>query len=506
MPALEAPRPAASVPPLAAAALPDDVGALKAMVAQHDAPIREQGFLVEKLRRQLAILKRQCIGAAEGRAPGDVPDGEDAAGEEGSAAGTARHPKRKPFPDHLPREAVVHAPEADCAHCGEALRSLGEDARELIEYVPGRFVVHRHVRPKLSCRSCGTIAQAPMPSLPIERGSPGPGLLAHVLVSKYADHLPLNRQSEIYAREGVELSRSTLADWVGQSASLLRPLVDAVGRHVMAGSSIHTDDTPVPVLDPGRGRTKTGRLWTYVRDERPWAGPAPPAAFYRYSPDRKGERPKGHLKGYSGLLHADGYAGYDKLTADGTGIAEVACMAHVRRKFFDIAKATGSPVATEAVTRIAALYAIEKRIKGCRPDHRAAVRQEEARPLFKDLELWLAATLPALPGRSSLAQAIRYALSRMKRMGAYLEDGTAALDNNAAERSLRGIAIGRKNWTFAGSDQGGERAAAIYTLTETAKLAGIDPQAWLTDVLGRIADHPVNRIDELLPWNCRSAD
>jgi len=500
MPAIETPRPAASVPPLAAEALPDDVGALKAMVAQRDASLREQGFLIEKLKVQLAMLRRQRfgaksegldqldlliealeeeIGAAEGAAPGAAAvDADEVAGEEEADVRAA--PKRKPFPDHLPREVVVHAPDESCAGCGEPMRPLGEDARELIEYVPGRFVVHRHVRPKLGCRSCGTIAQAPMPSLPIERGSPGPGLLAHVLVSKYADHAPLNRQSEIYAREGVELSRSTLADWVGQSAGLLRPLVDAVGRHVMAGSSIHTDDTPIPVLDPGRGRTKTGRLWTYVR----------------------GERPRDHLKGYSGLLHADGYAGYDKLTADGTGITEVACMAHVRRKFFDIAKSTGSPVATEAVTRIAALYGVEKRIRGCPPEHRAQVRQAEAKPLFEDLERWLAATLPSLPGRSSLAQAIRYALTRMKRMTTYLEDGTAAIDNNAAERSLRGIAIGRKNWTFAGSDRGGERAAAIYTLTETAKLNGIDPQAWLTDVLGRIADHPVNKVDELLPWNC----
>ena len=345
-----------------------------------------------------------------------------------------------------------------------------------------------------------------MPSLPIERGSPGPGLLAHVLVSKYADHLPLNRQSEIYAREGVEIGRSTMADWVGQSASLLRPLVDAVGRHVLAGGSIHTDDTPVPVLDPGRGRTKTGQLWTYVRDERPWSGPAPPAAYYRYSPDRRGERPRDHLRGYSGLLHADGYASYDALTTDGSPITEVACMAHVRRKFFDIAKSTGSPIATEAVSRIAALYEIEKRTRGCSPDHRAAVRQAEAKPLFEDLRTWFAATLPALPGRCALAQAIRYALGRMKRMTVYLEDGSAALDNNAAERSLRGIAVGRKNWTFAGSDRGGERAAAIYTLTETAKLNGVDPQAWLSNVLGRIADHPVNRVDDLLPWNLASAD
>ena len=382
------------------------------------------------------------------------------------------------------------------------MRPLGEDAREVLDYVPGRFIVHRHIRPKLSCRSCGTIAQELMPSLPIERGSPGPGLIAHVLVSKYADHLPLYRQAQIYEREGVSLDRSTMADWVDRSAALLGPLVEAIGRHALGGAALFTDDTPVPVLDPGRGRTKTGRLWAHVRDERPWAGPAPPAAFYRYSPDRKGERPAEHLKLFSGILHADGYAGYERLYSEETGIAEMACMAHVRRKLFDIAESTGSPVAKEALERIARLYAVEKQARGLPPGDRLALRQHDAAPVMDDLRSWLEATLPQLPGRSGLAQALRYAITRTKRMTPYLTNGRSELDNNTAERSMRAIALGRKNYLFAGSDAGGERAAAAYTLIETAKLNRVDPQAWLTDVLGRIADHPINRIDELLPWRC----
>ena len=262
----------------------------------------------------------------------------------------------------------------------------------------------------------------------------------------------------------------------------------------------------MPVLDPGRGRTKTGQLWAYVRDERAWAGPAPPSSFYRYSPDRKGERPAGHLRSFSGILHADGYVGYDRLYGERTGIAEMACMAHVRRKFFDIAESTGSPVAKEALGRIAQLYAVEKKARGLPPDERLALRQREAAPVMDDLRSWLEATLPQLPGRSSLAQALRYAITRTGRMTPYLTDGRSELDNNAAERSMRAIALGRKNYLFAGSDAGGDRAAAAYTLIETAKLNGIDPQAWLTGVLGRIADHPINRIDELLPWRFAAED
>lgn len=485
--------------------LPDDIDALKGIIERRDEEIQLQAILIEKLKGQIAIMRRHQFGsksehldqlelmleemeikraeAPEADLPPTEPKGQ---------------PKRKTLPDHLPREDVVHTPEADCTACGKPMRLMGEDVREQLDYIPGRFVVIRHVRPKLSCRDCGTIHQAPMPSMPIERGIPGPGLLAHVIVSKYADHLPLYRQSQIYAREGVDLDTSTMADWVGKSAALLDPLVEAIGRHAMSGGVLFTDDTPVPVLEPGRGKTKTGRLWAYVRDGRAHGSDTAPAAYYRYSPDRKGERPRDHLSGYSGFLHADGYAGYDKLYGD--QIKEVACMAHVRRKFFDIAESTASPIAREALERIAPLYGIEKEIRGSPPEHRVAVRQERSKPLFDDLQSWLGATLPSLPGRSTLATAIRYAITRMKRMEPFFEDGRCELDNNTAERSMRCVAVGRKNFLFAGSDRGGERAAAAYTLIETAKINGVDPQAWLTDVLTRIADHPINQIDELLPW------
>ncbi len=484
--------------------LPDDMKALRHLAM-------EQSFLIEKLKAQIAVMRRHQFGSKSEHLDQlelmleemEIKQAEDPAFEALPAA-PKDQPKRKPLPDHLPREDVVHAPEAECEECGKPMRVMGEDVREQLDYVPGRFVVIRHVRPKLSCRDCGTINQAPMPSMPIERGIPGPGLLAHVIVSKYADHLPLYRQSQIYGREDVDLDTSTMADWVGKSAALLDPLVEAIGHHVMGGDVLFTDDTPVPVLDPGRGKTKTGRLWAYVHDGRGYGSETPPSAYYRYSPDRKGERPRDHLSGYSGFLHADGYAGYDKLYGD--RIKEVACMAHVRRKFFDIAESTASPIATEVLERIAGLYGIEKEIRGSPPDTRVAVRWERSKPLFDDLQAWLGATLPSLPGRSSLATAIRYAITRMKRMEPFFQDGRCELDNNTAERSMRCVAVGRKNYLFAGSDRGGERAAAAYTLIETAKLNGVDPQAWLTDVLTRIADHPINKIDEFLPWRFGQTD
>jgi transposase len=339
--------------------------------------------------------------------------------------------------------------------------------------------------------------------MPIERGRPGAGLLAHVLVSKYADHLPLYRQSGIYARQGVDLARSTLADWVGRSAALLDPLVDALERHVMGGVTLHADDTPVPVLAPGAGRTRTGRLWTYVRDERGAGGEAPPAVLFRYAPDRKGERPVAHLRTFQGDLHADGYAGFDRLY--GERIAEVACWAHVRRKFFDVHAATGSATAREALDHIASLYAVEQDVRGRPPDERRHVRQTRAGPLLDAFRQWLDATGPKLSRRSDLAVAIRYALARWTALTRYADDGRLEIDNNAAERSLRGIAVGRKNWLFAGSDQGGHRAAGIYSLVETARLNDVDPEAWLTDTISRIADHPARQINELLPWNYRPA-
>ncbi len=410
-------------------------------------------------------------------------------------------PARRPLPEHLPREVRKYLPKQDaCPDCGGKLKLLGEDVSEILEYVPARFKVIRQVRPKLACACCERIVQAQAPSRPIERGVAGPGLLAHVLVSKYCDHLPLYRQSEIYAREGVELERSTLADWVGGTSALLAPLVEALRRHVMSATKLHADDTPVPVLAPGNGKTKTGRLWTYVRDDRPAGDGTPAAVWFAYSPDRKGEHPQAHLGHFTGTLQADGYAGFDAVYETGH-IREAACWAHVRRKFYDLHVAHKSPVAVEAMERIAALYAVEKEIRGNLADERREVRNAQARPLLDSLKQWLEETLGKLSRKSDTALAVRYALSRWDALLRYVDDGRIEIDNNAAERSLRTIALGRKNYLFAGSDAGGERAAAIYSLIGTAKLNGLDPESYLRNVLSRIADHPINRIEELLPWN-----
>jgi transposase len=410
-------------------------------------------------------------------------------------------PARRPLPEHLPREVHTHLPQQDsCEQCGGELRKLGEDVSEMLEYIPASFKVIRHVRPKLSCTRCDVIVEAPAPSRPIERGLAGPGLLAHVLVSKYADHCPLYRQSEIYARVGVDLDRSTLADWVGATSHLITPLVDAVRKHVLAASKLHADDTPVPVLAPGMGRTKTARLWTYVRDDRPAGDTTAPAVWFAYSEDRKGEHPRQHLSRFSGILQADGYAGFHHLY-EGGRIIEAACWAHVRRKFYDIHVANGSAIAAEAIQRIGALYDIEREIRGKPTSLRRENRQARSRPLMDDLLRWFNKTLTSLSRKSDTAVAIRYALSRWRALMRYLDDGSIEMDNSAAERALRTVALGRKNYLFAGSDAGGERAAAFYTLLGTAKLNGLDPELYLRHVLERIANHPVNRIQELLPWN-----
>ena len=514
--------------------LPRDMDSLHAVIAVQAAELaaareglKVKALEIEKLKIQLARLRRMKFGRSSEKIGREIeqleflledletsPPDDDlpgAGGEEKAEAGgeeRARKPRRK-LPDHLARCEERHEPDASCPECGGTMRQVGEDVSEVLDYVPGRFRVIRHVRPALSCRSCETMVQEPMPSLPIERGMASPALLSHVLINKYCDHLPLYRQSQIFAREGVDLPRMVLAGWVGKCAELVRPLVDAIEAHVLSGASIHGDDTPVPVLDPGRGKTKTGRQWVYLRDERPHAGPAPPAVFYRYSPDRKGEHPQNHLKNFKGALHADGYAGFGELyKADKDGIApvvEVACWSHARRKFHDVHVATGSPLALQALERIGKLFEVERAINGEQPEKRARMRRQRSRPLLDALKDFLEASLRKLPGKSDLALAIRYALTRWVALIRYADNGCLEMTNNAAERAIRALALGRKNWLFAGSDKGGERAAAIYTLIETAKLNGIEPQAYLTEVLTRIAEHPVNRVDELLPWNINAA-
>lgn len=505
-----------------AAALPDTKKTLRAKLAARDqdvadlqAQLAHRELLIEKLTHQLANMRRHRFGSSsESRAQLELAlDAQmiaqalaETAEPVTEAAGDAeprparRVGSRKPLPENLERRDTVLTPGCACSHCGGGLRQVGEDCTEELEYIPARLVVNRLIRPRLACVDCEAFHQAPLPSRPIERGRPGPGLLAHVLVSKFADHLPLYRQSQIFRREGVDLDRSTLADWVARSAALLQPLADAVGRHVRRGEAIFADDTPVKVLLPGGPGSQTGRLWAYARDERPWLGTAPPAAWYAFSMDRRGERAQAHLRGYDGWMHADGYAGFEELYRDGR-IREAACMAHIRRKFVEVQQSQGSLIAAEAIERIAELYAVESAVRGAAPEVRKAARQSQARPKLAGLEAWLAEQQKRISTKTPLGAAIRYALARLPRLHGYLDNGKLELDNNTAERAMRPIALGRKNYLFMGSQAGGQAAATIYTLVETCKLNAIDPQAYMTHVLGKIADHKINRIDDLLPWN-----
>ena len=501
--------------------LPDDIATLKQLLVDRDA-------LIAKLMTEIARLRRWQFGRSSERLDTTLAQLQLALDDLQSAPAwdevspmtptpplpatesTQEPPEQRvlplrraprAFPAHLPRETIVHEPTScNCPDCGGAMRKLGEDVSELLDLVPGYFKVIRHVRPKLSCGHCSRVVQQPAPPRPIARAMAAPGLLAQIIVAKYADHCPLYRQQGIYRRSGVELDRATLAAWVGGVARLLEPLVDVLGRYVLVAEKVHADDTPVPVLDPGRGRTKTGRLWTYVRDDRPAASRDPPAVWYRYSPNRKGEHPQTHLRHFRGILQADAYAGFGPLYADGQ-IVEAACWAHARRKFYDLYMVDRSPIAAEAMQRIAALYAIERDIRGTLPEQRARVRQERARPLLDALRSWLEAMLAMVSAKSELAGAIKYALVRWTALTRYRDDGRIEIDNNSAERSIRPLVLGRRNYLFAGSDSGGERAANIYSLIGTALLNGRDPYLYLRHVLERIAEHPINRVDQLLPWH-----
>lgn len=419
----------------------------------------------------------------------------------------AQKPARRPLPANLSRERVVHAAPCVCRHCGsDRIRRLGETVTETLEHVPAQWKVLQHVRETFTCRACERITETPAPSHPIARGRAGPQLLAQVLFSKYRAHLPLNRQSDIYAKEGIDLDVSTLADWVGACAATLAPLVTEIEKHVLAAERIHADDTTVPVL--AKSKCTTGRLWAYVRDDQPFGGATAPAVLFHYSRDRGAEHPERHLAAYSGIMQADAYSGYNGLYSDGRKpgmIFEAACWAHSRRKFFELADLQKAPLAIEAVRRIDDLFAIEREIKGQAAGDRLAVRRTKSKPLLNALETWLREQRKKLSSKNPMTKAIDYTLKRWGAFVRFLDDGRVCMSNNAAERAVRGIAVGRRNWTFCGSDSGGHRAAAIYSLIETCKLNDVDARAWLADVLARIADHPARQITDLLPWNWKIA-
>lgn len=484
---------------------------------------------IERIKMQLALLRRQRYGQSSERLDRDIDQLElqledleadcaeqvaaTAGSPEPNAAPKPRRPSsgRKPLPAHLPREVVVHEPEIACV-CGSCdparLARLGESTTEVLEKVPARLKVIQHVRPKYACRLCEKVFQAAAPALPIERGRPGPGLLAHVAISKYCDGIPLYRQSVILEREGVEIDRATMAEWIGHIAWWLRPLAELIGSTVMSNSVVWTDDTPIRTLAPGTGKTRLARFWCYAVDPRPHQGSGHPAVLYRYSADRKGERPRGHLAGFSGHLHADAFAGYAALyRPEGNmppRITHVACMAHARRKFFEVFETTKSPIAEQALRRIQELYAIEADINGKPVDQRLAVRQQQSKPLLDAFHGWAVAQRRRLSAKMPLGKAFQYSLSRWDALTRYTEDGRLSIDNNLAERLLRGIAVSRKNFLFLGSDRGGERAAMIYTIAETAKLNGLNPEAYLATVLDRLANGHLNtRLEDLLPWNLK---
>jgi transposase len=472
----------------------------------------------ERLRQIIKELQRHRFGRRAETLPEDqmllgLEDVEQAAASEEVAAEAAdpaeranrttkRQMNKGSLPKHLPRvEMVVDIVDRTCPCCGKPLHRIGEDIGERLDIVPAQFRVLVVRRPKYGCRACeNVVVQAPAPARLIEGGLPTEATVAQVLVAKYADHLPLYRQAQIYARQGIELDRSTLADWVGRAAFLLRPIHERLLVALKSSAKLFADETTAPVLDPGRGRTKLGQLWAYARDDRPWRGTDPPGVAYVYAPDRKAERPISHLAGFKGILQVDGYGGY-RVLAERGDVQLAFCWSHVRRRFYELAAAGPAPIASEALERIAGLYAVEKDIRGRGADERRAMRQDRSRPIVDELEPWLRAKLALISQKTKLAEAIRYALSRWDGLSRFLDDGCIEIDSNVVERSIRPIALNRKNALFAGSDGGGEHWAVIASLIETCKLNGVEPYAYLADVISKIVNgHPNSRINELRPW------
>ena len=491
--------------------LPDDPSTLKAMLLAERARAERLEQIIKELQRHRFGRRAETLpedqlllGLEDVEQVASNSDAETEAGnaDERSRRAAKRRTNRGSLPAHLPRiEMVVDIEDPACPCCRNALHRIGEDVSERLDIVPAQFRVLVVRRPKYACRACEeVVVQAPAPARLIEGGLPTEATVAQVLVSKYADHLPLYRQAQIYARQGIDLDRSTLADWVGRAAFTLRPVYDRLLERLKGSAKLFADETTAPVLDPGRGRTKTGQLWAYARDDRPWGGTDPPGVAYVYAPDRRAERPIAHLAGFKGILQVDGYAGYRALAERGD-VQLALCWAHVRRRFYELAAAGPAPIASEALQRIAALYAIESEIRGRTADERRAVRQEKSRPIIDDLESWLCTKLDLISQKTKLAEAIRYALSRWQGLTRFLGDGRIDIDSNVVERSIRPIALNRKNALFAGSDGGGEHWAVIASLIETCKLNAVDPHSYLTDVITKIVNrHPNSQIDDLLPW------
>ncbi|KPF52374.1 transposase [Novosphingobium sp. AAP1] len=507
---------------LVEADLPEDIEALRAFALEQSRKLTdvmvakvEADAEIERLQSIIDAFMRHRFGRKSEQLDPDqlefgLEDVETALGQARAAreaaivkAGGARPRKanRGALPAHLERiEQVVDVEAKACPCCGGALHQIGEDVAERLDVVPASFRVLVTRRPRYGCRSCeGAAVQAPAPARIVEGGIPTEALIAHVLVTKYADHVPLYRQAQIYARQGVQLDRSTLADWVGRAAWYLRPLRDRILEELRRSQRLFADETTAPVLDPGRGRTKTGQLWAYARDDRPWGGDDPPLVAYVYAPDRKSERAQSHLGSYSGILQVDGYSGYPALAKRGQQLSLAFCWSHVRRKFYELAE--NSPVAAEVLRRIAMLYAIEDQVRGTSAEQRRAMRAEQARAIVDDLHLYLEARLRQISAKSKLADAIRYALTRWTGLSLFLDDGRVELDSNTVERSIRPLALNRKNALFAGSDEGGDNWAVIATLIENCKISGVNPHTWLAETLAKLANgHPANAVGELMPW------